>query len=384
VLKAVIAANLPNSDAETKTLYFPVGTYLVTDTLQPMKDVTGSFGLNIMGDNWRSTRIVANFNKPLINVAGDGVGGALNYRFPGFIKNISIKNESYGVSAVCISAEYVGKLVVEDVELLSNNIAFLAESELISSSFSRVSINPATYGSYVRKGMFFFGRNCTFDHCIIIGAQIALDVSGDTNTFIGLDVEYCGVIFKTGVYRTISVIGGHFESSSILMTNAITIPSDPSGSFINSFNWVDNSSGGNPCLGAFNMEGCFAILRKTNTNLIVLKASASQIKVSISGCNFDCTANLISGSFKFNEQTPLPYGIRLNITNTNEITWVKPTQDGFSNFSKINCDNKDEFLNVEIDTLKLGNSHLPVAFNGIPSKKIPIYINGVQYFLLAE
>jgi Pectate lyase superfamily protein len=380
----LIAAILARPQIQWLPIYFPSGKYIVSNSLRPVTSGNGGYGLDILGQGQESTIIEANIDKPVINLAGAG-GPNFDYRQPGSIKNITIVNRSAGNSASVINASYTGRLVLDSVTIRCNHVG-IKGGEVISASFDKVSIYPednSLNAGRFKKGFECFARNSNWRSCVIAGADICFDMAGDSNSFYGVDCEYSKVIFKLGAFSSLNIIGCHFETSDILLTNASVIPFSKS----DNIPWVDNNTSGGGSLGSLNLIGCVCFFTRKSTNVMVLKSSATFVfTLNITGCTFTGENSLLCGSFTPNKLVSIPAGTRISITNTPNLRCAKPPSDNYSNFSKIGSSSQDEFDDVNVKQLSLGASHKPVSIpsSTLPTKRIPIIIDGTTYYLLAE
>jgi hypothetical protein len=383
-ITTLISNILERPQTQWTPIYFPSGKYIVSTSLRPVTEKNGGHGVDIIGQSQESTIIEADINKPLFNVAGLG-GVDFDYRQPGAIKNITIINKSNGKLASALSAGYTGRLALDTVTIHCNQLGITGR-EIISATFDKVSIYPenkSLNAGRFRKGFKCFARNSNWRNCVIVGADICFEIEGDSNSFYGVDCEYSKVIFKVGGISSLNIIGCHFETSDILLTNANTIP------FSNGDNtsWIDNNSSGSGALGSVNLIGCVCFFNRIVSNVIVLKSSPSFVfTLNITGCTFTGKNSLACGSFKSNQEIPLPAGTRVSILNTNNLRCSKPPSDRYSNFSNIGSSNHNEFDDIIVKQLYLGADHKPsdVISSTKPSKKIPIVIDGITYHLFAE
>jgi Pectate lyase superfamily protein len=365
-------------------IYFPAGKYIVSNSLRPVAGGNGGYGLDIIGQGQKSTIIEASVNKAVIDISGAG-GSSFDYRQPGSIKNITIVNKSTGSSASVINAAHTGRLSIDSVTIICNHVGIKGD-EIISASFDKVSIYPENQSlnaGRFRKGFECFSRNSNWRSCIIAGADICFDIAGDSNSFYGIDCEYSKVIFKLGSFSSLNIIGCHFESSDVLLTNASKIPF----SLSDSTPWVDNKTSGSSSSGCLNLIGCICFFARSSTNVMVLKNSAAFVfTLNITGCTFTGENSLLCGTFTPNKLVAIPAGTRISITNTPNLRCAKPPSDNYSNFSNIGSSSKDEFDDVNVKQLSLGSSHKPANISSsiLPTKRIPIVIDGTTYYLLAE
>jgi Pectate lyase superfamily protein len=365
-------------------IYFPAGKYIMSDSLRPVSQKSGGYGVDIIGQGRECTIIEADINKPVINVAGAG-GTSFDYRQPGSIKNITIVNKSTQGASSVIDAGYTGRLALESVNIICNRVGIIGR-EVISAVFDKVNISPerkSLNAGRLKKGFECFARNSNWRSCVVVAADICFDIGGDSNSFYGVDCEYSKVIFKLGAVSSLNIIGGHFETSDLLLTNANTIP------FSNADNvsWINNNSAGSGSSGCINLIGCVCFFGRTSTNAIVIKDSASFVfTLNITGCTFTGANSLLCSSFTPNQLLALPAGTRISIINTLSLRCAKPPSDTYSNFSNMGSSSQDEFDDINIQQLSLGSSHKPTAIlsSTKPTKRIPIIIDGITYQLLAE
>jgi hypothetical protein len=381
-LKALIVANLATSQNSIKTLYFPAGKHLISDTLRPVTETQGGFDLNLQGDSRESTTITCNINKAVIDVSGNG-GAEYDFRQPGFIKDLQIINQSIEPLAYAIKVGYTGRFLAQDLNILVNNIG-IAGGEVITATFNRVNISPENIFqnlSRLKIGYDVFARNTNWNGGYVNSCDICFRAGGDDCSFYGIDSEYGRCNFQLTAAGTFNIVNSHFETTQLFLTNAYTIPF-PS---LDTVSWTDNSSQGSGSAGSVNISGCSIFNGYTVTNSIVIKSSPAFIyTVNITGCDFQGQNSLICGSFSPLQLTPLPSSTRLTIHSTLGLSYAKPPIDIYSVFSKLNCSGSDEIDRLIVNQLNLGSESTPIASTSTPTKKIPVYIQCTLYYLLAE
>jgi Pectate lyase superfamily protein len=380
-LKAVIAANLATSQQSVKTLFFPSGKYIISDTLRPITETQGGFGLNIKGESRENTSIETDINKPVFDISGNG-GSSYDYRNPGSITNLQIVNRSVLPDACAIQCKYTGRLLAEELNILVN-IKGIIGAEVISAAFNRVQIsvqNSNQNRGRLKTGYDIQGLNTNWNGGYVFAADIAVAAGGSALSFYGFDVEFSRLCFQLRPAGAFNLTNCHFEGTEMFLTNAETITFPIEGT-----PWIDTNSAGYGIGGAINIIGCSVFTGNSNSNSIVIKPGPGFIcTINISGCQFAGAKNLICGSFSPGQLTPLPAGSRLIINGTPTLEYTKPPNDPYSSFCNFGSASLNEINNVEITNFQLGANHTPVGTTSVASKKIPVYIQGVLYYLLAE
>jgi hypothetical protein len=340
-----------------------------------------------------------NINKPLILVGGGDVGA--DYRNPGFIKDMDLINENTGNLACAIDAGASGRLYVENLDIYVNNIGVIG-TEIISAVFDKVNISPASPG-YFKKGYYALCRACHWRGGYIAGAEIAYELSGDDNTFYSVAPEFNRVVFKIISTTSFNVINCHFESFEVFCTNSTNLPFTTTTP---NTQWSNFTSDGSDNKGSLNLIGCTISNNYKYANLIVIKSSPGWggFNINITGCSsLPGDREVISSDFSRTNPSPINPGCRITIASSQGIDAVLPTDSNglaffnqYSNYTKIGSSSKilngipeDTFSKVNISKasvaeLNLGSAHVPIAGAVTAGRKIPIYINGVQYFLLAQ
>lgn len=295
---------------------------LASDTLAPV-DICGERP-QWYGDE--TCEIRGNFNGPLIQANGT----ASAYATAPQLQNLTLRNLNAGVNACAVRSDYSGGLRLEWVRIQTRNYGVYSAVELISPVFIEVCIDTdagATNSTGI-AGYKLAARNAKIIGGRVYAQAVAIDYSGDMLMVMGTNVEFSQTIFRHGPMSAAVFIGCHFESSQVLVTNAVTIPTNFDG------NWADNGSAGSAITGAVSFVGCHvAFGSNARSNLAVIKTTSSFVySLEFRGCTIAVTNAIIGSSFTPATQVALPSGTKFVSVNTNGLTVVKPPSDPFSSF----------------------------------------------------
>jgi len=282
---------------------FIPGSTFVSDTLI-LASETLSF-VPIYGSGMTNSSIKANMNKPVISCSGTST----KFSNCGLISDICIENQSTDSSSVCIQADYSNFLSLRDTELktgknglsgyqccflMLNNVFIIGEGSGSLSGLTGKFINLKYFGGKI--GSFSYG----------------IDVDGESLTFSGVNISTCRVAFRHSGISGALFNGCHVESCDMLLTNAVTVPIQDTGTI-----WTDNSSEGIGVATEVAFVGCIIRTTGTDTNFIVLKTQTSFVyRLRLQGCMLDYGSNyIISSSFAYNDIQNIPAGTALELIN---------------------------------------------------------------------
>jgi hypothetical protein len=339
-----LQAAIDAAAAAGKTLWWPIGTYKITATLN-IKNKKISW----VGENYytNSAAIVGNFNGFLV----DGAGVAPStYYGPYEISNLKFTNSNNGTSlgtSGCLDLRYTGTCKVVNCAILSQTIGIRLD-ETISATFTDTYMqgdsgtNPNH--SYSR-GYYGGGRNCRINGGRVYGCYVAVNVSNDSWVISQCNIEFTDIVVATGPLASMLVVGCHIETSGMIWTNAQNLPTAGAAP------WTNPAGDGYGFTGAVTFENCIFFMLGLAVNngirapAFVAKTQAGFVgALTISGCAFAIPSNLatISNSFNYTDTTTMISGLRVAIINSTD--FVDPSvipQDTFSQY--IRTDNGKYF-----------------------------------------
>jgi hypothetical protein len=301
-------------------------TYVIAHAIALSSDTLGAVDINGAAPEWfggteRST-IKGDFNGPLFTARGISSAYA-----PGpVISNVVLENLNTGGSAALLRADYSGGVRLSNVVGKAANYGIRADAEMISPEFHETCIyRPsgymvACYKLHCRNAKWLGGR--------AYSGQIALDVSGDTPTFFGLNVEFSQVVFRHQGLSGALFSGCHFETSQVLVTNATTVPIDIAGD-----SYVDNSSAGSGISSAVVFQSCTIAFQGNQSNLGVIKSGPGfGYFLEFNSCTVQHANPIVGNSFAPGTGVALPAGTKIVVRNTTGLSVQKPPNDAFSGY----------------------------------------------------
>jgi hypothetical protein len=302
-------------------------TYLITSALVLASDSLGAVDVVGAAPEWfggsERSVVKGSFDGPLFNASG-----TLATYSPGpVISNVVLENLNTGTSACLVRADYSGGVRMSNVLGKAANYGVYATAEMISPEFHEVCIyRPSSlylvscYKVHCRNAKWVGGR--------AYSGQYALDITGDTPTFFGLNVEFSQVAVRHGPITGALFVGCHFETSQVLLTNAATVPVDTSGAA-----YVDNASTGSGITGAVKFLGCTVSFPGSQSNLVTIKTEGGfGYRLEFDSCRISHTNPIVGNSFVPGTSVALPSGTKIVVRNTQGLTIVKPPRDAFSGF----------------------------------------------------
>lgn len=319
---------------------------LASDTLAPV-DVIGA------APEWYgktfSSRIQGNFNGPLFTSSGT----AIAYSVGPTLADVRLENPNTGTSACLLSADYCGGLRTVFVWGRVGNIGFFSNQELISPRFIETCIDAPTgisvacYRLGTRNPIWYGGR--------AYSAQYGLDVSGDDPLFIGLNVEFCQVVFRHQALTGAVFLNCHLETSQVIVTNATVVPINVAGA------WVDAGGTGVGTSTGVKFIGGQIALTNANSNLAVIKGSGGfNYVLEFDSVNVIATNLIVGNSFTPGAAVALPSGTKIIVKNITNLLVQKPPLDASSGYLFENTNAQGW---VDTVGLKVGGNALNSAYN---------------------
>lgn len=243
----------------------------------------------------------------LLDCSGNDINTAVEC---GLLSNLRLYNAVANLTSGCIKAYFAYKLRGLNLTLAANGIA-LECNETISTAWTNCYMQPATntVAKYGKRG---FARNFVWHGGRIYGAEIAIEGSGESHSFDGVNIEFCTVVVHTRAVTTMLFDNIHVESCVCLLTNADTIPLVNAGGG----NWVDNGSTGIGAAGGIRFVNCHIPLAgySAQTNLVVLKNQVSfTYELIFEGGAITHTNLRIGGSFTPGATTAVPAGTAVKL-----------------------------------------------------------------------
>jgi len=361
-----LQAAIDSAAAAGKTLWWPIGTYKITATLN-IKNKKISW----IGENYytNSAEIVGNFDGFLV----DGAGVAPStYYGPYEIANLKFVNTNNGTalgSAGGLDLRITGTCKVENCAIITQGIGVYV-GETISATFNDTYVqgdsgtNPNH--SYSR-GYYGGGRNCRINGGRVYGCYVAINVSNDSWVVSQCNMEFNDIVLVTTAVASVLVVGCHIETSNMVWTNAVNLPTTGTAP------WADTAGGGIGWTGAVTFENCIFFIPGFSANngirapAFVCKSQSGFIgALTISGCAFAISENLatISNSFNYTDPTTMISGLRVAIINST----------GFVDPSVIPQDAFSQYINT-YNGLYLGFSK--IGFNDV-STRVETVLNGIR------
>lgn len=324
-----------------KTVFFPFGTYLITAALDlKAKQV------NLIGEGYlsKSPEIVGNFNGFLVDCSGSAPS---TYYEPYYFSGLKFVNSNNGTalgSAGCLKLHYTGTIKVENCTIQAQAIG-VSMTETISATFTDCYVigDSGTNPNHTfSRGYYGGGRNTRVNGGRVYGCFICHDISGDTWVISQNNCEFSDIIFRTGPIASLLVTGCHLESSGMVWTNAINLPT------ISTSPWTDNGGDGTGWSGGITFQNCIVFFAAVGTQ----NGAAAPMFVVKSQAGFSGNLNVTGNAFGFN--TPALATISNNFDRTvatSMISGLKFFADSNSGFVDPATIPQDQFTNyVRFDT----------------------------------
>lgn len=272
----------------TKTVFFPFGTYLITSTL----DLKAK-QINLIGEGYlsKSPEIIGDFNGFLIDCSGSAPS---TYYEPYYFSGLKFTNSNDGNalgSAGCLKLHYTGTIKVENCTILAQAIG-VSMLETISATFNDCFVigdsgtNPTHTFS---RGYYGGGRNTRVNGGRVYGCFLCYDISGDTWVINQNNCEFSDIIIRTGPIASLLVNGCHFESSAMVWTNALTLPT------ISTSPWTDNGGDGTGWSGGITFQNCIVFFAAVGTQ----NGAAAPMFVAKTQAGFAGSLNVTGNAFGF-------------------------------------------------------------------------------------
>ena len=272
----------------TKTVFFPFGTYLITSTL----DLKAK-QINLIGEGYlsKSPEIIGDFNGFLIDCSGSAPS---TYYEPYYFSGLKFTNSNDGNalgSAGCLKLHYTGTIKVENCTILAQAIG-VSMLETISATFNDCFVigdsgtNPTHTFS---RGYYGGGRNTRVNGGRVYGCFLCYDISGDTWVINQNNCEFSDIIIRTGPIASLLVNGCHFESSAMVWTNALTLPT------ISTSPWTDNGGDGTGWSGGITFQNCIVFFAAVGTQY----GAAAPMFVAKTQAGFAGSLNVTGNAFGF-------------------------------------------------------------------------------------
>jgi hypothetical protein len=354
---AAIQSAINSANGVTNTIIFPYGTYLITSTLNIQNKNLSLIGLGYQNE---APTIKGNFDGYLIDGSGTSTS---NYYGPYYIKGLQLINSNNGSalnSSGCLKLFYTGTSRIENCLIQAQGTCVYLQ-ETISTLFDNCFVigDSATNPNLYSRGYFGQGRNTRVNNGRVYGCFIGFDIAGDSWVINQNDAEFnYGIIIRTSSLNGLLVEGCHFETSSMIWTNASTLPTTTTTP------WTDNGgtgigwNGGITFLNTHVSIGALGTTNGAEAPMFVCKTqSGFGGAINFIGCDFEVgTPSLvtISQSFNYSTATSIPSGLQ---------TWVSGTVTGFVNPATIPVDNYTVFANFS------PSSSNSVGISGIPKLK---------------
>lgn len=371
---AIDAAFLQN-----KTLVIPYGTYLISSTLDAKNKTISIEGL---GYQQSAPKITGDFNGYLLDLSGEAPS---TFYEPYAIKGLFFENTNNGTSigsCGCLNLSYTGVVKIEDCRIYAQNTCvFLTET--ISAEFHNVFLvgDSGTNSNQYSRGYLGQGRNIKVYGGRVYGCYICFDISGDTWNINGVNAEFSVFIFRTAAISCMLVEGCHFETSQLLWTNAVDLPTTTV------VPWVDNGGDGIGWAGAITFKNCLVAFGETKPYMFVLKSQTQfSGKLNIVGSYLVSTPAghaTISTSFTSTDPSEIVSGAEIYIEGTTG--FITPTTipiDNFSAYTEI----KSNGLAYGVSNFKANSSSLdftnadPILTGYTGARLFSTYTsNGVEY-----
>lgn len=340
----------------TKTVFFPFGTYLITSTL----DLKAK-QINLIGEGYlsKSPEIIGDFNGFLIDCSGSAPS---TYYEPYYFSGLKFTNSNNGNalgSAGCLKLHYTGTIKVENCTILAQAIG-VSMLETISATFNDCYVigdsgtNPTHTFS---RGYYGGGRNTRVNGGRVYGCFLCYDISGDTWVINQNNCEFSDIIIRTGPIASLLVNGCHFESSAMVWTNALTLPT------ISTSPWTDNGGDGTGWSGGITFQNCIVFFAAVGTQngaaapMFVVKSQAGfsgSLNVTGNAFGFGTAAlATLSDNFDRTVATSMISGLKF-FANSNS-GFVDPTtipQDQFTNYVRFDTEtgaaSSAKFTNIRL------------------------------------
>jgi len=338
-----------------KTLWWPIGTYKITATLN-IKNKKISW----VGENYytNSAEIIGSFDGFLVD--GSGVSPSTYYG-PYEISNLKFTNSNNGTalgSCGCLNLAYTGTCKIINCAIVAQGTA-VQLNETISATFTDNYVqgdsgtNPNR--SY-NRGYYGQGRNTRINGGRIYGCYIAADISGDSWVISQCNTEFNDIIFRTSALSSMLVEGCHIETSGMLWTNAVNLPT------ITTTPWTDNMGDGIGWSGSIKFLNCivfFGALGTTNgvrAPIFVCKTQAGfGGSLDLSGNSFAVGSSMatLSNSFSYSAPTDMISGLKFfSSGNTGFIDPNNIPQDQYTNYIRFDTSNganlSAKFTNIRL------------------------------------